>query len=63
VRKVFVDEDTGEEGRYDGKLMQFLLTTAWPIAAFCMMVEMEMKKRQVHEDEAIQLPLAENGFD
>jgi hypothetical protein len=28
------------------------------IAALCMMVEMKMKKRQVHEDEAIQLPLS-----
>jgi hypothetical protein len=62
VRKVFVDEDTGEEEHFDGNVDTVFVDDG---VAHCHVVHDDGDEEGAYkdEDEAIQLPLAANGFD
>jgi len=60
VRKVFVDEDTGEEEYYDGKIDAIFVDGG---VAHYHIVYDDGDEEEVYRDEAIALLLAANGFD
>jgi len=60
VRKVFVDEDTGEEGCYDGEIDAIFVDGG---VAHYHVVHDDGDEEEVYRDEAIALLLAANGFD
>jgi hypothetical protein len=58
--KVFVDEDIGEKRYYEGKIDAVFVDGG---VAHYRIVYDDGDEEEVYKDEAIQLLLAENGFD
>ena len=59
VRKVFVDQDTGEEGYCNGKIDTVFVDGG---VAHYHIVYDDGDEEEAYKDEAIRLPLAANGF-